>query len=81
MKLSLKNIGKIETASVEINGITVIAGENNTGKSTVGRALFAVFNSFYNIQKQIESERVQNIENLIDMMYRNVTNRYTRRFY
>ncbi|WP_276946094.1 AAA family ATPase, partial [Eisenbergiella massiliensis] len=44
MKLSLKNIGKIETASVEINGITVIAGENNTGKSTVGRALFAVFN-------------------------------------
>lgn len=72
-----KNIGKIETASVEINGITVIAGENNTGKSTVGRALFAVFNSFYNIQKQIESERVQNIENLIDMMYRNVTNRYT----
>ena len=61
MKLSLKNIGKIETASVEINGITVIAGENNTGKSTVGRALFAVFNSFYNIQKQIESERVQNI--------------------
>lgn len=80
MKLSLKNIGKIETASVEINGITVIAGENNTGKSTVGRALFAVFNSFYNIQKQIESERVQNIENLIDMIYRNVTNRYTRRF-
>ena len=80
MKLSLKNIGKIETASVEINGITVIAGENNTGKSTVGRALFAVFNSFYNIQKQIESERVQNIENLIDIMYRNVTNRYTRRF-
>ena len=80
MKLSLKNIGKIETASVEINGITVIAGENNTVKSTVGRALFAVFNSFYNIQKQIESERVQNIENLIDMMYRNVTNRYTRRF-
>lgn len=80
MKLSLKNIGKIETASVEINGITVIAGENNTGKSTIGRALFAVFNSFYNIQKQIESERVQNIENLIDMMYRNVTNRYTCRF-
>lgn len=39
MKLTLKNIGKIGTASVEINGITVIAGENNTGKSTVGRAL------------------------------------------
>ena len=51
MKLSLKNIGKIETASVEINGITVIAGENNTGKSTVGRALFAVKSNRYNVSK------------------------------
>lgn len=68
MKLTLKNIGKIETASVEINGITVIAGENNTGKSTVGRALFAVFNSFYNVQKQIENERADSVENLLDRM-------------
>lgn len=35
MKLTLKNIGKIREASVELNGITVIAGENNTGKSNV----------------------------------------------
>ena len=72
MKLTLKNIGKIGTASVEINGITVIAGENNTGKSTVGRALFAVFNSFCNVQKQIENERIDSIENLLDKMYMNV---------
>ena len=71
MKLTLKNIGKIGTASVEINGITVIAGENNTGKSTVGRALFAVFNSFCNVQKQIENERVDSVENLLDRMYMN----------
>lgn len=70
MKLSLKNIGKIGTASVEINGITVIAGENNTGKSTVGRALFAVFNSFYNIDKQIQRERIRSVENLIDFVHR-----------
>ena len=68
MQLTLKNIGKIETASVEINGITVIAGENNTGKSTVGRSLFAVFNSFYNVQKQIENERADSVENLLDRM-------------
>lgn len=73
MKLSLKNIGRINTASIEINGITVIAGENNTGKSTVSRVLFAVFNSFYNIKKQIEVERIQNIENLIDVLYHSIT--------
>ena len=43
MKLVLKNIGKVQNATVEINGITVIAGENDTGKSTVGKALFSVF--------------------------------------
>ena len=78
MKLTLKNIGKIGTASVEINGITVIAGENNTGKSTVGRALFAVFNSFCNVQKQIENERVNSVENLLDRMYINVGSRFIR---
>ena len=78
MKLTFKNIGKIGTASVEINGITVIAGENNTGKSTVGRALFAVFNSFCNVQKQIENERVDSIENLLDRMYMNGSSRFMR---
>lgn len=71
MKLFLKNIGKIGEASVEINGITVIAGENNTGKSTVGRTLYAIFNSFYNIKNQIKYERIQSVENLIGLLYRN----------
>ena len=57
MKLVLKNIGKVQNATVEINGITVIAGENDTGKSTVGKALFSVFNSFYNIDEKITAER------------------------
>ena len=39
MRLTLKNIAKVRKADVEINGITVIAGENDTGKSTVGKAL------------------------------------------
>lgn len=66
MRLTLKNIGKIKTASIDIKGITVIAGENDTGKSTVSRALFAVFNSFYNIRKQFEDTRIRRIENMLD---------------
>ena len=63
MKLVLKNVGKVQNAAVEINGITVIAGENDTGKSTVGKALFSVFNSFYNIDRKIMSERANSIDN------------------
>lgn len=69
MKLELKNIAKIGEASIEINGITVIAGENNTGKSTVGRTLFAVFNSFFNIHKQLEMIRVRRLEGLFDRFF------------
>lgn len=68
MKLYLKNIGKIEEAFIEMNGITVIAGENDTGKSTVGRALFAVFNGFTNIQTQIDKEREDSITLLMIRM-------------
>lgn len=63
MRLELKNIGKIDKANVELNGITVIAGENNTGKSTVSKALYAVYNSFYEMEMKVESERQQSIAN------------------
>ena len=66
MKITVRNIGIIKNADVEINGITVIAGENNTGKSTVGKALYAVFNSYYNINEQIIAERILSIENILD---------------
>ena len=70
MKLCLKNIGKIKNACVEINGITVIAGNNNTGKSTIGKALFAVFNSLYKSDEKLASERSNSIHNLIMRLYR-----------
>ena len=31
MKLKLKNIGKLTETEIDIDGITVIAGKNNTG--------------------------------------------------
>jgi len=80
MRLSIKNTGKILQADIEINGITVIAGENNTGKSTVGKILFCIFNSFYKIDQQIEKERKNSIERIITTSYFDATNRLTRKF-
>lgn len=45
MKLKLKNIGKIESANIDIEGITVMAGLNCTGKSTINHTLFATLQS------------------------------------
>lgn len=57
MQLKINNISKIKSATFEFNGITVIAGNNNTGKSTVGKVLFALFSKFNNINKSIEQYR------------------------
>lgn len=65
MELAIKNIGKIKETNIKINGITVIAGENNTGKSTVGKVLFSLFNSMYRVDKKIEDEKKEAIGNLI----------------
>jgi len=43
MELQLKNIGMIKEANVKLDGLTVIAGENDTGKSTLGKALYCIF--------------------------------------
>ncbi len=65
VKLELVNIGKISNANVELNGITVIAGENNTGKSTVGKALYSVFRGLFNIEERINLEKIRAIDSLL----------------
>ena len=42
MRFQIENIAKIKSAKVKLNGLTVIAGENGSGKSTVGKMLFSV---------------------------------------
>ena len=66
MQLYLKNIGKLKKANIELKGITVIAGENDTGKSTVGKVLFSVFNSYKDIENKVKKERVENIKTIIE---------------
>lgn len=80
MRLELTNVGKIRKADVELNGITVIAGENNTGKSTVGKMLFCVFHSFYRIEEQISEERQKTIARVLANYYHETAHRLTRRF-
>lgn len=52
MKLKLKNIGKIKSANIDIEGITVIAGLNCTGKSTINHTLFATLQSLNETPEQ-----------------------------
>ena len=61
MELRLRNVAKIEYADLKLNGITVIAGENNVGKSTVGKTVFALFNSLVNIEDKIKEQKARKL--------------------
>lgn len=61
-ELKISNFAKIKEANIKLDGITVIAGENNTGKSTIGKILFSMFNSLKDIDGRIEELRNSQIE-------------------
>lgn len=42
MELTINDIGRVGRANVQLQGITVVAGANSTGKSTVSKSLYAV---------------------------------------
>lgn len=58
MELKVRNFAKIAEADIIIDGITIIAGNNNTGKSTIGKILDAIFNTTINIGEKMNKARV-----------------------
>lgn len=64
MKLHVENFAKIKEADIEINGITVIAGENNTGKSTIGKILYCLYQGFHDLHKQVAHEKLKSIASI-----------------
>lgn len=53
MRMTIEGIGKVPSATAPLDGITVVAGENNTGKSTIGKALFAMADGCYDLEQRM----------------------------
>lgn len=65
MKLVIENLAKIASATLEFNGITVIVGDNNTGKTTIGKALYTLFAAFSSLDKKVKESRKINIGKIL----------------
>lgn len=65
MKLKVRNFAKIKEADIILDGITVIAGRNNTGKSTVGKILYSMYNATSNLEQKMETIRILRIQNVL----------------
>jgi ABC-type cobalamin/Fe3+-siderophores transport system ATPase subunit len=65
MDFKIKNFGKIAEANIKLDGITVICGNNNSGKSTVGKALFSFYNSLNDYKVRIYEEKNNYLRKII----------------
>ena len=70
MKLSLRNVNKIHAADVELNGLTVIVGENDSGKSTIGRILFSVVKALTGTKENDERKKHDRLMKYADALYK-----------
>lgn len=62
MILKTKNVGKLyKEAKIKLNGITVLVGENGTGKSTLGKVLYCVFNTLFDYDSKIQDEKERSV--------------------
>lgn len=66
MQIKLENIGIVKNSSIALNGLTVITGKNNSGKSTVGKTLYALLDSVSNISEKFEKDKCNYIKKTLD---------------
>lgn len=70
MQLSLRNINKIKEGIINLDGLTVIAGVNDSGKSTVGKMLFSLVKAIYNAKHYNENRRTRDLYQQVSSLYR-----------
>ena len=61
MKVTLQNIGLIQNTEILLDGITLIVGNNSTGKSTVGRAIYLYGVCLNGMEQYIRKDRQKTI--------------------
>lgn len=59
----------IEEADICFDGLTVIAGENDTGKSTIGKLMFSLIKTFNRYERDARLYQARNIQTIIDDYY------------
>ena len=65
MEFNINNVCKVNKADITANGITVIAGYNDTGKSTILKSIDVFLKTFGKKKENIEAERWNSIFQLL----------------
>lgn len=61
MKLILENIGMLKNATITLNRLCIIAGENDNGKSTVGKVVFCLIKAINRYREDLNESKEHKI--------------------
>ncbi len=74
MNISISNIGIINTAELQLKGLTVVAGENNSGKTTIGKIIFSITKALNNCQSDYYNRLAQEYRSIFVKIYERIEN-------
>ena len=66
MEIKLENIGIVKDSVIAMDGLTVITGKNNSGKTTVGKVVYSLLDAVCNINQKFKSDRQHYIQKQVD---------------
>ena len=69
MKFLVKNVGKVNHAQIDVQCITVIAGYNDTGKTTVLRSADVILKTYSALSENIGEERIKSIAQMLQKQH------------
>ena len=69
MKLVLENIGMLKSAELNLDSLSVIAGENDNGKSTVGKVVFCIVKAINRYKEDLQESKEYKISEKLDEIY------------
>ena len=65
MEIRLNNIGIVRNSTIKLDGLTVITGDNNSGKTTVGKTLYSLLDAVTDIRLKNQMDRIAYIINTL----------------
>lgn len=69
MKLVLENIGMLKSAELNLDSLSVISGENDNGKSTVGKVVFCIVKAINRYKEDLQESKEYKVSEKLDEIY------------
>ena len=63
LNIEINNLGIIKNANIELNGLTVLAGLNDMGKSFINKSIYSIVNTINKAAIQWDIDKYQGVIN------------------